>query len=304
MDFRKKNKEAKGRLAASEVHSLASQGISNASTLNHQLAIQRIEEKYGLHGPIAEWARDNMIAVLEKAEITINFRAQDFFAIPENKSYRNLFELNKGTVAYRNTRDQTEQNLFKYNAAGGNSNNRQMVDRIGKRGNFNSGSNTSFIPLVRPRYGALNIFGLPLGPSTTRMYGNSVIILKEHMKHKCTFTFGDSFNYTNTAINANSSPLANVFHLDRILVDMTDNTFGKLYKKAHNQPLAPYELNGHRYIEAQIHHEIIFNRDVKEIRISEMERRIGDNAQELAIRERIITDFCQRNNIELSFVND
>jgi len=304
MNSNRNNKDAKGRLAASEVHSLAGQAISSAAAANRQLAVHRIEEKYNLPPALAEWARENMIAILEKAEVTINFKSQDFFAIPNTMAYKNLFELNRGSTDYRSTRDRTEQNLFRYNNAGSYSNKQQMVSRILKRGNYQNGTNRGFVPLVRPRYGALNIFGAPLGPSSTRMYGYSVIVLKEHMKHKCTFTFGDSFSYTNTVINAQSSPLANIFHLDRILVDMADNTFGKLYKKAHNQPLAPFELNGHRYIEAQIHHEIIFNRDVKEIRISEIERRIGNSDQELAIRDQIIAEFCQRNNIELSFVND
>lgn len=302
MDFLKKKREAKGRLATGEIHALAGQHIQNAAAHNRDLVIQRIERERNITGPLAEWARDNMISLLQKAELTINFKAYEFFNIPPAKSYQNYFQRNRDYGGYGTTRENTEQKLFKYSAPASLTNIQEVIDRIMKRGNHNDGVNRSFAPTVRPRYGALNVMGDPAGPSSAHLYGTSVFVLKEYMKHKCTFTYGDSFSYNSIPDTHFVNPLANYLYLDRVLVDMDRRTFECLYKKAHKMALKQGETRGHRYIEAQIHNDIVFSRDVETIRVSKTELKIGNNDQQLRDRIEAIALFAIRNGIKVETI--
>lgn len=294
----KKNDDVKTRLAAGEIHSLTSQNISNTADQHRSSVIQRIESEFNIANAVAEWARDNMVTLLERSELTINFKAYELFKSTPSNSYQNVFERNTPRTGYTDTRDRTEQNLFKYGSIGSVVGIQSIIDRITKRGNYDNGSNRSFAPTIRPRYAALNIFGLSVGPAY--QYGRSVIVLKEHVKHRCTFTFGDSFSY---ASDPNGSDrLGNSLHFDRILVDMDDRSFRCLYRKANNMPLQSFDLRGHRYIEAQIHSEVLFNRDVDLLRLSKQDLIAQANEEEVRNRAESIALFAIKNKIRVECI--
>jgi len=262
------------RLAAGNVNSVAGRNIRKNSAGSDDAVKQRIMTRTGLSEADTEDVYTSMISLMQNADLTINFKPQDLFQDVSVHSFKNSFELGTGTPFYVGWRDEVENSLFKYNSLVNDFDAQQVVDRIRTLGIYQNKENASFDPRIRPRYGALNIFNFESGAVASGQYGNSHLILKDYIKHRCTFTVNDSFRVRGPD---KSEKLANMFYLDRIILNLDDGTFDVLCARMINQPLREHDQINITYIEAQIHSDILFSRDVKKIRLYRPELATGIN---------------------------
>lgn len=177
-----------------------------------------------------------------KAPITINFNMEVLGkALSEDIKYKSRFEVN---------------NIKEYGAR------QQWEDIL-----FNHIYNKDTEPFERVKYGALNILNHPDGLAVCKSYGDSFMVLKNHIKQRATFTLGDSSkmeihlcmadNFCNILLY-----LDNVKLLDDVIAVATgSNKFGNYMGE---------------YIECQIHGNILYHRDVEKICVNR--RYINDSA--------------------------
>lgn len=280
------------RLAAGEVNSLAGRNIMNGAARPEAAVKQRIISGTGVGLADAEDIYRNMIRRVQDADLTINFSPEDLFKYLPTDSFKNAFERNHQGADYMRSRDRVENKLFNYNAPETNFNVREVINRIKTRGSYEAGQNSSFDPRIRPRFGALNIFNLKQGAAARGLYGQSHLILKDYIKQRCTFTSTDSFNLMDADKSVN---LANLFYLDKVIMELNDQTFNVLCAQVMNQPLRKSDSIDLLYVEAQIHTEILFSRDVKKIRLQKIELGLDSDDSKIFIEN--IAVLATRNNI-------
>ena len=204
--------------------------------------------------------------LLENAWLTVNFNASDLFRSDASSSnYLNTWERGDGPLGYLNTRDAREQDLGRFgrdpndlfppaNAA------QQRV-----RTYLSQRDGDLFQPSARPRYGALDYARCYHGGAP--LYGKSFLVLREHVKHRSTFTPKDSLNFaTSKEVDEQTTTFPDIEKLllycpDWMLKDIREYALG--YRAIGTQ-------THHRgdYLEAQMYSEISFERDVAEIRVA------------------------------------
>ncbi|MEN0054487.1 MAG: DUF3626 domain-containing protein [Mucilaginibacter sp.] len=181
--------------------------------------------------------------------------------------------------------------------------------------NFTStlvGRNITFQPSIRPKYAALNYAKLKYGGAP--MYGQSYMILKEYVKDNCTFLHADSL--TPSILN---SHLAKQTHLYRLILNMNPLMLKIIDDVMNKTDMSHFThlpgLSAVDYLEAQIHTEIKFNRDVKSICISRNElwnaeietRKLVNQGKAFTVKSRqeledIYNEFANKNGIELKIL--
>jgi len=271
------------RLAASEVNSAAAIRISNDDAGYENTVKQKLMANYGLNGSDAQKAYDGMIQKLQDSELIIHFRPADLFRGVLTNSYQNLFERSPQGSGISD-REYVEDRLFEYSSIdstiesimGTNTNARDVIDRISKAGNYQRGGNPSFDPSIRPKYAAINLFDLRGVPSLT-MYGHSYLVLKDYVKHRCTFTDGDS-------LLPGQPGLSNMLHMGALLNGLEDAVLDALYLKSRGEDIdSSNTLITHYLMEAQIHSEILLNRDVAKIYLCNFELNQGNQEDNMQI---------------------
>ena len=290
--------EVLGRLAASEVASLKAIEIdARKMQIEYDACLKVISV---LSIPVARAAAvvQTLIEHLQGSDLTINFRADNFFEGKPGGSVRNTWQQGNSTPHYLKTRDMIEEKLFDYSGTSGRNAPLAVLTRLrlfGARNNSNGASNAFFKTAMRPKYGALNYTRQLHG--AVSMYGGSCMILKEHIKHNCTFTARDSFNYENDSDAANRT--ANYHNMGRLIANMTDDTLKKLYNIATGSSLPVPRVPGMmKYLEAQIHASIEFNRDVSAICIASVDLG-GPNGPKI---RGAVQKFAQRNSIQVRYI--
>ncbi len=306
---------AQSRMAAGDVYSLAADKVAATADGDKNSVKQRISSKYNIPANQVDDVYDHMVTRLTQAKLTINFSPKKVFRVtslvpsklfkpdspafyrshmPSN-SYKNTYQVGNNGKAYMNGRDGVERDLFKYDDIGSLSDIQAIINRITKRALYDGGSNFSFVPSLRPKYGALNVFSHTNGGAGHSAYGESYLVLKEHVKHRCTFTHTDSFALGGADRSAN---LATILHPDRILLGMRERTFDVLYRRANDLPVSARDLAGHQYVEAQIHTDVLFSRDVEKIRLCKRDLSTGSKGENEACIE-LIAKFAQKYRIDV-----
>jgi hypothetical protein len=285
--------EVLARLAATETASAIAREIGRSAVSDEALACFRIMEELKIPAPQVATVYKKMVAHLQQSDLTINFRIDDFFNRPiRGNRIINTWETDNDEPGYLDSRNIVEERLFNY------SNNPPRTKKDKNELPFGTltrmrlfGSRTSnpfFKPGMRPKYGALNFANIEEGPA--RRYGSSYFVLKDYMKHNSTFFPSDSFQ-----ASTNSSELmANYFDLHRIILHMAPKMLEALYKAV--SEIEVTNLNPGEYIEAQMHSDVIFSRDIKTIYISKFDSMKVPQGSKIL---RDITTFAHINNIRL-----
>lgn len=260
---------AQTRMTTAEVSSRAGKRIINDSEDAEDAVKQRIIDRIGCSATEAESVYTDLVTLMQSADLTYNFLPETIFSSMPANQLQNVFERKNREANYMNSRERVEDGLFQYSYPESDFLNVQdVIDRMRKKGSYQGGNNASFDPRIRPKYGALNIFNLREGGAGNSTYGQSHLIFKDYVKHRCTFTSDDSFNIEGADP---AGRLANIFYLDKIIMELSDPTFSVLCSSVTNIQLRPGDVSDLLYIEAQIHSEILFSRDVKKIRLSQWE---------------------------------
>jgi Protein of unknown function (DUF3626) len=277
-------KEVMARLAARDAATLSAMGISGTADADKITAMSRLIGELNI--PIMQVGQvyKNLLAHLQGADLTINFCAYKFFnSAPQGAGYVSQFEGgNKwGGGTYITTRDEVEEGMFDYGK------NKpvvtpphtktqtasipvQVLQRITNLGKLSS---PEFEPSVRPKYAALNYAKLRYGAAG--QWGKSYIVLKEYVKHNCSFIHTDSFDEWNNRAKI-SGQVASFIDMHRLIVNMPANMLTSLYEVAINNKTYGMDvkvpgMGDTQYIEAHLHGEIRFDRDVAKIVINQTE---------------------------------
>lgn len=280
------------RLASGDVASLKDLNIKSNASLDEQAAIMRMIILFRLSPLEVENVYNKLVKHLQNSDLTINFKANEFFDGAAKDRLFNAFERNN-TPDYMGQRDRAEEGLFDYSNTRGKSGTKGVLDRVKKFGRYGANTNPSFAPSMRPKYAALNFASYREGAA--KSYGRSCMILKDHVKHNCSFTDKDSFGYIGNTSGA--SVVANYHHVSRLIVNMEERMLKALYNIATGNYLEAVRFGG--YIEAQVHGNILFNRDVKRICIDNMEMQATPNPDRL---KDTIVQFAKKNGIRLEYI--
>lgn len=289
----KEREQVLARLASGDVASLKDLDIKSNASLDEQAAIMRMMILFRSSPMEVENAYRRLVKHLQDSDLTVNFKANEFFdgATAKDRLF-NAFE-RSNTPSYMSQRDQAEEGLFDYSNTRGKTEKKGVLDRVKKFGRYAAGTNPSFAPSMRPKYAALNFANYREGAA--KSYGRSCMILKEHVKHNCSFTDRDSFGYIGNASGA--SMTANYHHISRLIENMEERMLKALYNIATGNYLEVVRFGG--YIEAQVHGNILFNRDVKKICIDNMEMQATPNPDRL---KDTIVQFAKKNGIRLEYI--
>ena len=106
----------------------------------------------------------------------------------------------------------------------------------------------------RVKYGTLNITNNTAGVNCCKGYGDSYLILKEHVKDRITFIYGDS--------SKKDLHICTFKHFNSILLFIEDKLLNEIIEIANNKKNNSTILYG-MYIEAQIHGQVNFNKDIE-----------------------------------------
>ncbi|HEX6537079.1 MAG TPA: DUF3626 domain-containing protein [Gemmatimonadaceae bacterium] len=268
--------EALSRLAARDAASLAAMGIDATSDADKIAAMSRIISD--LHTPImqARFVYARLIKHLQQSELTINFKAFKFFnKKPENEKYVSQFEGGNtwGDPTYMDMRDQTEEALFDYSGTRAVTSKaapvQQRVQQLGQRGG------TDFEGAVRPKYAALNYARLKYGSAA--QWGKSYMVLKEYVKHGATYVHTDSFDLAGSARQRAllTGQVANFLHMQRLIVNMSPSMLTALDSASRGvsfgEAVQPPGIGDTCYVEAHVHSEIRFERDIQKLVINQGE---------------------------------
>lgn len=204
-----------------------------------------------------------IIFIKDRVPITINFNSMLLQQFCKDAHYKNIFELGdtiKGS-GYRISRYDWENSLFKgiYNTA-------PAIEKV--------------------KYGAVNITLDPHGVNAVSGYGDAYFELKPEVKLRTSMIHGDSGKKDlHLATFENNLSILNLLDedlLQKILDIMNDKI-----------PHAP--SNYGFYIEAQIHGDILFNRDIAKL-VLKKDKRKDDTIRKFA------ETFSKKNNVPIVWI--
>lgn len=268
------------RLASTDAASGKNEEIKVSAGADKTAAINRLRNTYHINEDAAKQLRKLIVGYLQDCDLTVNFKVSTLFQSKLKGGLLNTYQTGTSTPGYMQSRDRAENTLFNYaNSA---------IDRLRQFGS-NDHNNVDFVPSMRPKYGALNYTNNRKGAAY--LYGHSFFILKDHVKLNCTYTDRDSFGYG--SIPAGGSRVASYVNMDRLLIHMDNVMLDNLFRLL-NTPQA--SLRATNYIEAQMHGEIWFSRDIKEMHIDTIERDMTPGSQ------RLIEKFARKNCILLKYI--
>lgn len=212
----------------------------------------------------------NAIKFVKKAPFIIHFKPEHLKYYEKDTHYKNLFETN---------------------ISGGSNNKKSRI--LWENKLFNNIYNKAE-PSERVKYGTFNMDNNIIGVQRALGYGNSYFILKEHVKPRCSFVFGDS--------SLQDIHICNYKYFYHILYYLDNKNLELLVdkvKKYNSNYYTDYQLSleklTNQYIEVQYHGPILFSKDIDKIMIN---KSIKDN--DLIMSQ--LNNFCKKNNIEYKFI--
>jgi hypothetical protein len=189
-------------------------------------------------------------------QVTINFKINHLHFYINDDYYKNGLEVNNLFSGSNSTRIAKEDIMF-----------------------FNKYKNAN--PKDRVKYGALNILNNKKG-SCASAYGDCFFILKNSVKPRITFEYGNS---SNTSLH-----MGNFNHFYSVLCHLPEKLLKELMKSINNEVV---NYNAYKkYIEAQIHGLIRFKYDIEEVVIPQ---------KYMKTNSKLINTFCMKYNIKLRY---
>jgi hypothetical protein len=270
-------KDVIGRLGASDTVGLAAMGVGATADADQVAAMSRIIRDLNVPIMRAKYVYADLLRQMQNAPLTINFEAYKFFnKKPDGDRYVSQFEGGNtwGDPNYMTSRDEAEEAMFDYSATKAKVGAaplavQQRVKDVGAR------SEPEFTGAIRPKYSALNYAGLKYGSAA--QWGKSHMVLKEHLKHNATFIHTDSFDVAGSARQRAmlAGQLATFLNMQRLLVNMGLPMLQALEKATKGikfgDAVQPPGVGTTAYIEAHMHAEVRFDRDLAKLVICQDE---------------------------------
>ena len=284
------------RLAAVETLGLLGQKVEQTSAADRTRALARIKTAMlpgVIDDTVAGQILDMLLRRLRDAPLNINFKANEFFAAkPKVDRYQSKFEkMRTAGAPMGKSRDEAEQKMFGYTSAKGTNpspGESAAKDRMSQYGDW---TGPEFQGIIRPRYCSLNFAYLLDGFGA--QWGRSHFVLRDHLKPNASFLHTDSFDEaldrkaTEASVQAK---MASFHNMTRLVANMPDVMLEMLIDSVSTK-LQPeqvwaavkkkYNFGSTLYVEAQVHSEIIFARDLAQLRIcrEELAKPNGDAAK-------------------------
>lgn len=290
---------ALSRLARSDV--VALRHTSNQGQYEAELNLA-FDRYLGLHWPSllnggdGSWAMlvnaldafEAMLGLLRNSRLTISFKSGNWF-YSENKyaSYTNFFERGySGASNDMQKRNDAEMAFGRYSAPPPQGATAGVVAAHARIAQYGVREAPDFRGSFRPRYAAVD-FAFALHGGAPK-YGKSYLVLQEWMKHNATYVHKDSFEVNADlqhrkdeygGVVKTLNDVTSTFHeLGRILLYCEPAMLKVLHEYATGVKTTasqPNVLGGIAYIEAHLHADILFKRDVKAVVISNSDRLAG-----------------------------
>jgi hypothetical protein len=264
-----------------------------------------------------------MTRTLQEAEVTINFKADEWFA-GENTydAYTQMFERHQITdnqgrrldvakttpSSTPDRRAQCEERKFlgpmdtdrrgKLNLGANAVNRFGQTEGMRPQGEYWIPDNPHFVGASRPRYAALNFTGDRNGAlaSEAQYYGHSVLVLKDDVKRIATFCAGDSFlQFVQPGQFCTYDTMA------ALITWMHADLFEDLHAKVvHNRTV---QARPGKYIECHIFGPLRFRDKLESIRASKQELLKSHGGRSLRTAARLygaevnLRKFCEANRV-------
>lgn len=307
---------AHARLTAGNVRTLSQAVIGDRAFADYFGALKRLGDRFPLE--TSKELLQSCIDLLQTSELTINIVSTSFFSNPiADEWYGNCWTRNMGS----NKRDNTEKSMFAYagisspkvtsvfgSKLGTDAQDKKdrLATVIGEVSDAGADRTAAtFQPGMRPKYGALNFTGYPHGAAASTTYGMSFLELRDILRFNATYTAGDSFALPSGADAAkcigsflNFSPV--VRHMDNGLLDALVAATKPSFVKG--QALPKDSNNNPSYVEAQLHMDVNFGRDVSKLVISNAELAGAANPQVKKTVEKNIAAFVKRFKLVIEYV--
>lgn len=196
--------------------------------------------------------------VANEAPIVIHWKPASIAAFASDTHYRSLFEIDTSNGSNcKSARSKHESDAFLnlYNGV---------------------------TPFERPKYGALNVFGDPLGVRAAHGYGTCHFVLAPHVRKRCTINVGDTFGQKN---------LGTIDFCKHVLATLTNAEIKALVDAAVGAPAQTVNIPTPTYREVQIHGELRFDTDFAQC--------VVDRAHD----SDAIRDFASANGIPVTVVD-
>ena len=300
------------RLAAVETLGLLGQKVEQTSGTDRTRALTRIKTAMlpgVIDDTVAGQVLDMLLRQLRDAPLNINFRANEFFAEkPKIDRYQSKFEkMRTAGAPMGKSRDEAEGKMFGYTSAKGTNlkpGESAAKDRMAQYGDW---TGPEFQGVIRPRYCSLNFAHLLDGFGA--QWGRSHFVLRDHLKPNASYLHTDSFDeaLSSKATEATMQAMMATFHnMTRLVANMPDVMLEMLIdsvstKLQRDQAWAgvkkKYNFGSTLYIEAQVHSEIIFARDLAELRIcrEDLTKANGDTAK------KYLDKFASKNGVTVTY---
>jgi hypothetical protein len=138
-------------------------------------------------------------------------------------------------------------------------------------------------PFERVKYGAVNILNNKNLSNCLRSYGDCFFVIKNSVKPRMTFEYGDSYGN-------NGLQIGNFNNFYSVLCHLPNTLINELLNVQNNKPVN-YSAYA-RYIETQIHGPVRFMHDIEEVVIPQKYYELYQNK---------INTFCKKYNIKLRY---
>ena len=173
---------------------------------------------------------ETVINYIKNVPVVIHVSTTTISHLAREGVYKNIFEItNSGKgQSYNTSRFDWEKNMFNsiYDDA-------EAIEKV--------------------KYGALNLLNNPNGVPSAYSYGNSYLLLKNHVKQRITFVCGDSSQKQMQIATFDN----NVILLNILDYKLLDEVIEIALNKKNSSP------TNYAYIEAQIHGPLIIGRDIQ-----------------------------------------
>jgi Protein of unknown function (DUF3626) len=246
---------------------------ANQSAENHSAALPQLQARVEALGYQASDLSQALDFLDHKAPLTINIpplaqvqgKSESILnALSKDGHYKNLWE--------RGTRPSNPK-----------APKRSKADFLHKEHKTFFGTYNKATPTERPRYGALNFLNAPEGGAA--VYGPGVLVLRPEVKERTTFHSRDS-RFTSAENIGSVGAMAGCLlsKSDEDLRQLLEISAGRATHGSYGRDSHPGAFTGSNYIEAHIHGEIDFSKDLQAVSLHKRYQGTptGDDAQRFA----------------------
>ncbi|WJG70572.1 DUF3626 domain-containing protein [Spiroplasma ixodetis] len=279
-DEERLKKEIYGQLFRSEILHQIYELCESSQQEDYKSALKILSKKCKMSQENAKDLLEKITKILQSSRLTINFDFSKIYDInnkwPEVLNCFAYKEKPNEISNYNVGRASIEEVAFYLNQLFDNS-------KYEKFGRFSTptGDQTkrsaNFQWTSRPCYAALDFLENPMGGAP--MYGKSFIVLKDYVKHNCTYSPYDTYSPPTFSGGKLKDKISTFLHFSRLIRYCQNDLFGyncleSLINKANGKDFVPHRNYGKsegNYIEAHIYSRILFARDIKQICLSKAE---------------------------------